>query len=120
MLGTPPNPLSMTRSIRLRPWQKAAFDAFTTAPKPDFLAVARKRLAGIAERRSANKRLGFTLGGHGGKSGAGGAEPGTAPGEVPPETDTPEPSVVPDPPVVPEEPGEPAERPAAQPPGDVS
>ena len=87
---------------------------------PDFLAIARKRLAGIAERRRANKRLGFTLGGHGGKSGAGGAEPGTAPAEAPPETDTPEPSVVPDAPVVPEEPGEPAERPAAQPPGDVS
>jgi superfamily II DNA or RNA helicase len=30
----------MTRSIRLRPWQKAAFDAFVASPSPDFLAVA--------------------------------------------------------------------------------
>ncbi len=30
----------MTRSIRLRPWQKAAFDAFTASTSPDFLAVA--------------------------------------------------------------------------------
>src|SRR5215218_4058240 len=30
----------MTRTIRLRPWQKAAFDAFVEADAPDFLAVA--------------------------------------------------------------------------------
>jgi superfamily II DNA or RNA helicase len=30
----------MTRTIRLRPWQKAAFDRFVDAPGPDFLAVA--------------------------------------------------------------------------------
>ncbi|HYI61036.1 MAG TPA: DEAD/DEAH box helicase family protein [Acidimicrobiales bacterium] len=30
----------MTRSIRLRPWQKAAFDRFTASSGPDFLAVA--------------------------------------------------------------------------------
>ena len=30
----------MTRTIRLRPWQKAAFDAFVAADAPDFLAVA--------------------------------------------------------------------------------
>lgn len=30
----------MSRSIRLRPWQKAAFDAFTGSTSPDFLAVA--------------------------------------------------------------------------------
>ncbi|MDQ2729668.1 MAG: DEAD/DEAH box helicase family protein [Actinomycetota bacterium] len=30
----------MTRSIRLRPWQKAALDRFDTSPGPDFLAVA--------------------------------------------------------------------------------
>jgi NAD(P)H-hydrate epimerase len=85
---------------------------------PDSLAVARKRLAGIAERRSASKRLGFTLDG---RDGQGSTQPGTAPAEAPPEPDgpvgpapdAPEPSVVPDAPAVP------AERPAAQPPGDV-
>lgn len=30
----------MTRSVRLRPWQKAALDAFWASPHPDFLAVA--------------------------------------------------------------------------------
>jgi superfamily II DNA or RNA helicase len=30
----------MTRTIRLRRWQKAALDQFVGAPKPDFLAVA--------------------------------------------------------------------------------
>lgn len=30
----------MTRAIRLRPWQKAAFDAFCASDSPDFLAVA--------------------------------------------------------------------------------
>jgi len=30
----------MTRTIRLRPWQKAAFDAFSASESPDFLAVA--------------------------------------------------------------------------------
>jgi superfamily II DNA or RNA helicase len=30
----------MTRTIRLRPWQKAAFDAYVAADAPDFLAVA--------------------------------------------------------------------------------
>jgi superfamily II DNA or RNA helicase len=30
----------MTRTIRLRPWQKAAFDAFRAASTPDFLTVA--------------------------------------------------------------------------------
>ncbi len=30
----------MTRTIRLRPWQKAAFDAYVGADVPDFLAVA--------------------------------------------------------------------------------
>ena len=30
----------MTRTVRLRPWQKAAFDRFVEAPGPDFLAVA--------------------------------------------------------------------------------
>ncbi|MGI8939876.1 MAG: DEAD/DEAH box helicase [Iamia sp.] len=30
----------MTRSIRLRPWQKAALDGFVDARRPDFLAVA--------------------------------------------------------------------------------
>jgi len=30
----------MTRTIRLRPWQKAALDAFVDADRPDFLAVA--------------------------------------------------------------------------------
>lgn len=30
----------MTRAIRLRPWQKAAFDAFQASTRPDFLAVA--------------------------------------------------------------------------------
>ncbi len=30
----------MTRSIRLRPWQKAALDQFVDARRPDFLAVA--------------------------------------------------------------------------------
>ncbi len=30
----------MTRSIRLRPWQKAALDRFLAAERPDFLAVA--------------------------------------------------------------------------------
>ncbi|MET0146928.1 MAG: DEAD/DEAH box helicase [Ilumatobacteraceae bacterium] len=30
----------MTRTIRLRPWQKAAFDAYVAADGPDFLAVA--------------------------------------------------------------------------------
>lgn len=30
----------MTRAIRLRPWQKAAFDAFAQSQRPDFLAVA--------------------------------------------------------------------------------
>ncbi len=30
----------MTRASRLRPWQKAAFDAFTASESPDFLAVA--------------------------------------------------------------------------------
>src|SRR4051812_32623704 len=30
----------MTRVIRLRPWQKAAFDRFVDADAPNFLAVA--------------------------------------------------------------------------------
>jgi superfamily II DNA or RNA helicase len=30
----------MTRTVRLRPWQKAALDRFVEAPRPDFLAVA--------------------------------------------------------------------------------
>ncbi|MCU1453458.1 MAG: ATP-dependent helicase [Acidimicrobiales bacterium] len=30
----------MTRSVRLRPWQKAALDKFLASPEPDFLAVA--------------------------------------------------------------------------------
>ena len=30
----------MTRTIRLRRWQKAALDRFVETPKPDFLAVA--------------------------------------------------------------------------------
>ena len=30
----------MTRTVRLRPWQKAALDQFIEAAKPDFLAVA--------------------------------------------------------------------------------
>src|SRR3954465_2704633 len=30
----------MSRTVRLRPWQKAAFDRFTASPAPDFLAVA--------------------------------------------------------------------------------
>jgi len=30
----------MTRAIRLRPWQKAAFDAFSASGRSDFLAVA--------------------------------------------------------------------------------
>jgi superfamily II DNA or RNA helicase len=30
----------VSRTIRLRPWQKAALDAFVASPKPDFLAVA--------------------------------------------------------------------------------
>ena len=30
----------MTRTVRLRRWQKAALDQFVAAPKPDFLAVA--------------------------------------------------------------------------------
>ncbi len=30
----------MTRSIRLRPWQKAALDRFVASDRPDFLAVA--------------------------------------------------------------------------------
>ena len=33
-------PPEMTRTIRLRPWQKAAFDAYVAADAPDFLAVA--------------------------------------------------------------------------------
>jgi len=37
--GRPPAFL-MPRSVRLRPWQKAALDAFWAAPRPDFLAVA--------------------------------------------------------------------------------
>jgi ADP-dependent NAD(P)H-hydrate dehydratase / NAD(P)H-hydrate epimerase len=74
---------------------------------PDSVAVARKRLAGIAERRSASKRLGFTLDGRRGQDGT---QPDTAPSDVP---DAPEPGLAPDPPA------EPAERPAAQPPGDV-
>jgi superfamily II DNA or RNA helicase len=32
--------LSMTRIVRLRPWQKAALDQFVEASAPDFLAVA--------------------------------------------------------------------------------
>ena len=27
-------------TVTLRPWQRAAFDAFTASPEPDFLAVA--------------------------------------------------------------------------------
>ena len=34
----PPPPMSTT--LRLRPWQRAAFDQFRTSPEPDFLAVA--------------------------------------------------------------------------------
>ncbi len=34
--GNPP----VTRSIRLRPWQRAALDLFDASPGPDFLAVA--------------------------------------------------------------------------------
>src|SRR5688500_18687535 len=30
----------MSRTIRLRPWQKAAFDSFVASPSRDFLAVA--------------------------------------------------------------------------------
>lgn len=30
----------MPRSVRLRPWQKAALDSFWASPRPDFLAVA--------------------------------------------------------------------------------
>jgi superfamily II DNA or RNA helicase len=30
----------VSRTVRLRPWQKAALDAFVESPKPDFLAVA--------------------------------------------------------------------------------
>src|SRR4051794_20922094 len=30
----------MTRTVRLRRWQKAALDQFVAAPKPDFLAIA--------------------------------------------------------------------------------
>jgi superfamily II DNA or RNA helicase len=30
----------MTRTVRLRPWQKAALDRFVESPEPDFLAVA--------------------------------------------------------------------------------
>jgi superfamily II DNA or RNA helicase len=30
----------VSRTVRLRPWQKAALDAFVASPKPDFLAVA--------------------------------------------------------------------------------
>jgi len=30
----------MTRTVRLRPWQKAAFDSFVATPSADFLAVA--------------------------------------------------------------------------------
>ena len=87
---------------------------------PDSVAVARKRLAGIAERRSASKRLGFTLGGHGGEQAA--PSPAAAPSEPggpdgPPAPAAPEPTIVPDEPGDPD--GVPAERPAAQPPGDV-
>lgn len=35
-----PRPLAMTRSIRLRPWQKAALDRFNEAGRADFLTVA--------------------------------------------------------------------------------
>ena len=85
---------------------------------PDSLAVARKRLAGIAERRSASKRLGFILDGQGVP---GGTQPGTAPAEAPPEPDAPDGPApdAPEPSVVPDAPAAPAERPAAQPPGDV-
>src|SRR3954469_15977050 len=31
---------TMTRTVRLRPWQKAALDQFVESPKSDFLAVA--------------------------------------------------------------------------------
>ena len=36
----PHSTVRMTRSIRLRPWQKAALDGFVEARRPDFLAVA--------------------------------------------------------------------------------
>ena len=36
----PGAPQTMTRSIRLRPWQKAALERFDASPGPDFLAVA--------------------------------------------------------------------------------
>ena len=34
------SPPSVSRSVRLRPWQKAALDAFWASPRSDFLAVA--------------------------------------------------------------------------------
>ncbi len=53
----------MTRSIRLRPWQKAALDAFSASPKPDFLAVAtpgagKTTLALAAARHELGRRPG--------------------------------------------------------------
>ena len=33
-------PLPVTRSIRLRPWQKAAFEKYVAAGQADFLTVA--------------------------------------------------------------------------------
>jgi len=88
---------------------------------PDSLAVARKRLAAIAERRSASKRLGFALGGHGGSATTPSPavippDPGGPDGPAAPES--PEPTIVPDEPSPPD--ADPAERPAAQPPGDVT
>ena len=48
---------------------------------PDGLAVARKRLAAIAERKNAGKRLGFTLGTSSAAPAGAAAPPSTTPGE---------------------------------------
>jgi ADP-dependent NAD(P)H-hydrate dehydratase / NAD(P)H-hydrate epimerase len=87
---------------------------------PDSIAVARKRLAGIAERRSASRRLGFALGE---QTAPPGPSPTSAPSEPagpdgPPGRGSPEPAIAPDhAPAA--DPAAPAERPAAHPPGDV-
>jgi len=39
-MSTPPPDLDRNASIRLRPWQRAAFDLFRAHERPDFLAVA--------------------------------------------------------------------------------
>lgn len=40
MSHSPPSVAPRMSTLRLRPWQRIAFDAFTASPQPDFLAVA--------------------------------------------------------------------------------